>query len=193
MTSYQENCAQRSSPQIVGPLFHGSLETELTSFNLGHLGTHKRDLLSGLGFHFTPDRRMAETLFAMDFRTGRYGRVYEACLSVKNPLVIDETQLVAKMLDFAVGTGHLSPARARTLKKLPYMFMVGANPGRYQVAEIWKLAHQKKIDPLTIASAFRTQLRASGFDAIQYINQVEWAGDGRKDWIALDPRQILFC
>lgn len=90
---------ERGQPLVV---YHGSAGKEFTVFSRRKLGRHNDNIVSKLGFFFTPDKDIADDYayqaswnLAPDDKphTGDDQRIYSVYLAISNPIVIDATKI----------------------------------------------------------------------------------------------------
>lgn len=173
-------------PAVTYPIkvYHGS-KKEFFEFKKELLGKNTGDLLSYFGFHFTEDKNMAQSLFA-----SKEGNLLECYLTIRNPYVITESELVKEALLFAQKSGMIDENKVnlRKLFKLPYYSHQGNSIASHLINDAWK--DSPLINYKEVTNSYLEELKKRGFDGIQYKNEIEWAFNERYDWIAFEPTQI---
>ena len=173
---------EKGEPLVV---YHGT-DHKIKSFNRAKIGKKELNIMSLLGFHFTPDYNMARTLFT------KTGNVLECYLSIKNPYIAKESEIVKDCLRLAKKNGKISEkVKLNKLLNMEYWDNDGG-----LVNQLYLDAHKAEIGgtPLInyqeIAKDYLKYLKSQGYDGVKYLNEIEWAQDNRYDWIAFEPNQI---
>jgi len=169
---------------VIGPLYHGSGHI-FHEFSKEKLGSTKTDghIMDYLGFHFTPDKKMADRLFTKPPDPV----IYKVEIIVNNTLKIIEGDLVRDMLSWGGENGYFDTKKVNLeqLLKLRYE----SDSGQSINTCLWT-DRNKIIDKKKLALGYKAYLIQQGYDSIQYLNEIEWAKDKRYDWIVFDSDQI---
>ena len=72
----------------------------------------------------------------------------------------------------------------------PYWSLTNTDREYFPISLNSFLLEDKKIDKKKLALGYKQHLIEQGYDSIQYMNEIEWAGDRRWDWIVFDDNQI---
>ena len=174
------NFINESKFNVIKDLYHGSGEI-FNKFLSKSLGEDEH-LLSYLGFHFTPNFKLAERLFTKlpDFV------VYTVEIKVKNTLKIIETKLVLDMLQYAYDNKLINQdIDIIAIKKLPYF-----NKHLNNDLLNWLYKNPEKINKKKLSLEYKKYLISQGYDSIEYLNEVEWSDEKRYDWIVFNTNQI---
>lgn len=170
-------------------VYHGT-SASFTTFNKRKLGKEDLNIMSFLGFHFTPDKEMADRLF----RKSANDKILECYLSIKNPYVAKESDMVKEALELGFEKGYidLSSEKFKKIMALEYfnntdggLSNVLAMDGHYALKG-W----EHSFDLKAIGVNYLKYLKSQGYDGVKYLNEIEWASDERYDWIAFEPKQI---
>ncbi len=178
---------ETGAPMIV---FHVSKSTnrQIEAFRRKWLGTNSKDLLSYIGFHFTPSFEMAERVMS-----GNNGSVTKAYLHIKNPLVITESQLVKDMLAYGYKKGFVDTRKVNLEKlyALPYFSSFGASIANELAIEANRSSGKVLVEFKKLSESYLSHLMSKGYDGIKYLNEIEWHWEKRYDFIAFEPWQVL--
>ncbi len=174
------------------PVYHGTYEKGAIKFDKSKLGVNKPDFLSNLGFHFTPDKKMADNLFAYDYGGKGQGQTIEAVLNIKKPLKITETDLVKDIIRYGKEKGTIPKPTADELLKRPlWGKTTDIKDITHYIYRVSKQSPEKaRFNIKQVAQDYLENLKKQGYDGIQYKNEIEWAADNRYDFIAFEPSQI---
>lgn len=170
-------------------LYHGT-SSNFKSFNKKKLGLKDLNIMSLLGFHFTPDYNMADRLF----RKSEKDKVLACYLSIKNPYVCKESDAVKDALKLAYDKGIIDSKKV-DIDKLLDMEYFNNDDGALSNLLAIQSHHQlmgwnNLIDMKAIGENYLKYLKSKGYDGVKYLNEIEWAQDKRYDWIAFEPNQI---
>jgi len=168
---------------VVGPLYHGSRYL-FDTFRHHKLGSDKHPL-SYLGYHFTPDEKIARK-----FSKDPDFALYEVEITVNKVLKIKESNLVKSIIKYGYEHGHRYLNRINDINyilKLPYMsFGEDSINGLLFDDDIWDSSEVKRI-----SKEYKNYLIQLGYDSIKYLNEVEYhSTPDRYDWIVFNSKQI---
>lgn len=175
---------ENGKPLIV---YHGS-EENFDTFDRSKLGSKSMDIMSYLGFHFTPNKEMAERLFVKANTD-----IMPVYLNIKNPYIAKESDLVKEALLFAKKNNKIpSSVNLEKIFKMPYFSQDGKSIINVLSDDASKIYYDETplIDYKDITMDYLNHLKEQGYDGIKYINQIEWADENRYDYIAFKPEQI---
>lgn len=182
----------------VSPLYHGTC-LPFERFEKQFLGTKTGDIPSHLGYHFTPNKKLAATLFANDPHNESYEdcRYIEVGLKVNKTLKTTEEALVKKALHWAIKHDIITKRVDELLEllKLPYDADEKKEKSLVRTlnSDEWYNAGNPVVNYEIIAIRFLNEvLREQGFDSILYRNAIEWPDENRYDWIVFDESQIIY-
>jgi len=170
-------------------VYHSST-VQIKEFDRSKLGTRTKDCLSYLGFHFSPNKEMVTGVISAQ-------NVIPTYLSIKNPYITKESDLVKEILHLANKNGKINHDKIdfKALISLPYF----SPEGHQSIANVlqqdaWGSPFGKKEKPIInykeISNDFLSHLKSQGYDGIKYINEIDWSFENRYDYIAFEPNQI---
>ena len=168
-------------------VYHGS-EENFNIFDREKLGAKSMDIMSYLGFHFTPNKEMAERLFVR-----ADADIMPVYLNIKNPYTTKESEIVKEALLFAKKNNKIpSKVNLDKILKMPYFSQDGKSIINILSDDASKVYYDETplIDYKDITMDYLEYLKDQGFDGIKYINEIEWADENRYDYIAFEPEQI---
>lgn len=170
-------------------VYHGTT-SKFKSFNKKKLGNKDNNIMSFLGFHFTPDYNMADRLF----RKSANDEILECYLSIKNPFVCKESDAVKEALKLGYEKGYIDIESNNFDKLLNMEYFNNQDGGLANILAIDGYHAQRgwehQFDLKAIGLNYLKYLKSQGYDGIKYLNEIEWAQDERYDWIAFEPNQI---
>ena len=170
-------------------VYHGT-SSKFKSFNKKKLGNKDNNIMSFLGFHFTPDYNMADRLF----RKSVNDEILECYLSIKNPFVCKESDAVKEALKLGYEKGYIDIGSNNFGKLLNMEYFNNQDGGLANILAIDGYHAQKgwehQFDLKAIGLNYLKYLKSQGYDGVKYLNEIEWAQDNRYDWIAFEPNQI---
>ncbi len=175
---------ETGKPLIV---YHGS-ENSFDTFDRERLGTKSFDIMSYLGFHFTPNKEMAERLFVKADTN-----VMPVYLKIENPYVTSESNIVKETLLFAQKNGKIpSNVKLNKILQMPYFSQQEKSIVTVLSDDASKIYYGETpfIDYKDITNDYLNYLKEQGYDGIKYINEIEWADEKRYDYIVFNPEQI---
>ena len=163
----------------ITPLYHGS-GLKFEKFE-PKFGDHNH-ILDYLGFHFTPDKEMAERLFCKPPNFV----LYTVELSVNKTLKISESQLVKDILTWGYENNIYDTEKVdlKRLLKLPY-----DTDSICITSSLWS-DNDRIINKKVLSFKYKEYLINQGYDSIEYLNEIEWKDKNRYDWIVFDSNQI---
>ncbi len=168
-------------------VYHGS-ENSFDTFDRERLGTKSFDIMSYLGFHFTPNKEMAERLFVKADTN-----VMPVYLKIENPYVTSESNIVKEALLFAQKNGKIpSNVKLNKILQMPYFSQQEKSIITVLSDDASKIYYGETpfIDYKDITNDYLNYLKEQGYDGIKYINEIEWADEKRYDYIVFNPEQI---
>lgn len=168
-------------------VYHGS-EENFNIFDREKLGAKSMDIMSYLGFHFTPNKEMAERLFVR-----ADADIMPVYLNIQNPYITKESEIVKEALLFAKKNNKIpSKVNLDKILKMPYFSQDGKSIINILSDDASKVYYDETplIDYKDITMDYLEYLKDQGFDGIKYINEIEWADENRYDYIAFEPEQI---
>lgn len=175
---------ENGKPLVV---YHGS-EENFNIFDREKLGAKSMDIMSYLGFHFTPNKEMAERLFVR-----ADADIMPVYLNIQNPYTTKESEIVKEALLFAKKNNKIpSKVNLDKILKMPYFSQDGKSIINILSDDASKVYYDETplIDYKGITMDYLEHLKDQGFDGIKYINEIEWADENRYDYIAFEPEQI---
>jgi len=189
------------SLNTIGPLYHGSkyLFDEFSHEKIGQ----DDHLLSYLGSHFTPDKKIAFEIANRSIKA--LNRIiYTVDITVNKTLEITEGDLVKDILKWGYDKQYFKYRRngkeldIKWLLKLPY-----ANPNKLCIMDelIDEEAVTKDISHKDLSHLYKRHLVEQGYDSIKYLNEIEFEYYDKKinrskypptryDWIVFNTNQI---
>jgi|GEM_PF-833160 hypothetical protein len=180
----------------INPVYHGTC-IPFKQFDKQFLGLKSGDIPSHLGYHFTPNKKLAATLFANDPFEDSYEhcRYIEARLRVKKTLKTTEEVLVKTILKWGVENDIIQERKEELLQllTLPYHTDKGNENNLVDTlnSDQWTTYGHPFINYEALATAYLNKvLIPQGIDSIWYQNDIEWAHEKRYDWIVFDKKQI---
>jgi len=168
-------------------VYHGS-EENFNIFDREKLGAKSMDIMSYLGFHFTPNKEMAERLLVR-----ADADIMPVYLNIQNPYTTKESEIVKEALLFAKKNNKIpSKVNLDKILKMPYFSQDGKSIINILSDDASKVYYDETplIDYKDITMDYLEYLKDQGFDGIKYINEIEWADENRYDYIAFEPEQI---
>jgi hypothetical protein len=168
-------------------VYHGS-ENSFDTFDREKLGTKSFDIMSYLGFHFTPNKEMAERLFVKADTN-----VMPVYLKIENPYVTSESNIVKEALLFAQKNGKVpSNVKLNKILQMPYFSQQKKSIVTVLSDDASRIYYGETpfIDYKDITNDYLNYLKEQGYDGIKYINEIEWADEKRYDYIVFNPEQI---
>lgn len=175
---------ENGQPLVV---YHGT-EENFDTFDRDKLGSKSMDIMSYLGFHFTPNKEMAERLFVR-----ANADIMPVYLNIQNPYIAKESELVKEALLYAKANNKIpSKVNLDKILKMPYFSQDGKSIINVLSDDASKIYYDETplIDYKDITMDYLNHLKEQGFDGIKYINEIEWADENRFDYIAFEPEQI---
>ena len=165
---------------IIEPLYHGSGKV-FSKFSNKKLGVDNH-ILSYLGFHFTPNKNLAE-VFAKE---PEYV-TYTVKIKVNKTLKIIEGNLVRNMLSWCGENNYFDTKKVNLeqLLNLRYDSDTGQSINTCLWTDRNTLINKKKL-----ALGYKKHLIQQGYDSIEYLNEIEWSSDKRYDWIVFNNNQV---
>ena len=136
-----------------------------------------------LGFHFTPDKKMADRLFTKPPNPV----IYKVEIIVNKTLKIIEGDLVRYMLSWGGENGYFDTKKVNLKQLLRLRYE--SDSGQSINTCLWT-DRNRIIDKKKLALGYKEHLIQQGYDSIQYLNEIEWAKDKRYDWIVFNSDQI---
>lgn len=184
--------------QEVSPLYHGTC-LPFERFDKQFLGLKTGDIPSHLGYHFTPNKKLAASIFANDPHNDSYEhcRYIEVGIKVNKTLKTTEETLVKGILHWGIQEGIITERKDELweLMQLPYV----ANERKERSltgtlnSDEWYNNGHPVIDYEALATRYLNEvLIPQGFDSIYYRNDIEWPEENRYDWIVFDESQITY-
>lgn len=170
---------------MIQKFYHWTL-SQFNNFDEKFLWNNIWDLLSFLGFHFTPSFRMAENLFAYSYEVWKQWTVLEIEYDVINKITITETELVKDIIKFWYQELLITKYMYNKLIKLPYIWNWWDNI----VSCLYKYGKLNKIDIKQLTKKYKKVLLKLWIDTIEYRNDVEWGDEERYDYILLNTKLI---
>ena len=173
-----------SKGKVIGPLYHGS-GSIFKKFSDEELGGNSKDphILNYLGFHFTPDFKMADRLFASPPNFV----VYTVEITINKTLKIIEGNLIREMLKWGGENDYFDTKKVNLeqLLNLRYDSDTGQSINTCLWTDRNNLINKKKL-----ALGYKQYLISEGYDSIKYLNEIEWKIDKRYDWIVFKNNQV---
>jgi len=173
-----------SKGKNIGPLYHGS-GSIFKKFSDEELGGNSKDphILNYLGFHFTPDFKMAERLFA----SAPNFVVYNVEITINKTLKIIEGDLVREMLKWGAENNYFDTKKVNLEQLLNLRY--DSETGQSINTCLWT-DRNRLIDKKKLALGYKQHLIELGYDSIKYLNEIEWKMDKRYDWIVFKNNQV---
>ncbi|HEY9084060.1 MAG TPA: N-6 DNA methylase [Vicingaceae bacterium] len=180
----------------ITPVYHGTC-IPFNQFDKQFLGLKSGDIPSHLGYHFTPSKKLAATLFANDPFEDSYEhcRYIEATLKVNKTLKTTEETLVKTILKWGIENDIIQERKAELLNLLKLPYQTDKKDEKNLVdtlnSDQWNPYGHPLINYKALSTAYLNKvLKPQGFDSIWYQNGIEWAHENRYDWIVFDEKQI---
>lgn len=162
-------------------VYHGS-HNWFQDFDLRKLSSNTKDFLSMIGFHFTTDKKVAES-FTKSYPKN-HGQILTIYLHMNKTLKLTEHELVLGIIKYLMTKGH-DFGDFEKLKELVYYDTVSdytlytelQNFFSYEDNEIKRGVNNFK----------KNVLLKNGYDSIEYLNQIEIRrkNSNRYDFISL--------
>ena len=182
--------------RAITPVYHGTC-VPFEHFDKQFLGAKSGDIPSHLGHHFTPNKKLASTLFAND----PYEDSYEHCryiqvkLNVKKTLKTTEEFLVKTILRWGLDKDIIKKQKQELTELLQLPYWANERKEKSLITTLQTDKWVKKGEPLIdyekLAIRYLNEvLKPQGFDSILYQNAMEWEHENRYDWIVFDEKQI---
>jgi hypothetical protein len=184
--------------QEISPLYHGTC-LPFERFDKQFLGLKTGDIPSHLGYHFTPNKNLAASIFANDPHNDSYEhcRFIEVGIKVNKTLKTTESALVKGILHWGIMEGIITDRKDELWELLQLPYMADERKEQSLVSMLnsdeWLDNGNPVINYEALGIRYLNEiLKEQGFDSIQYKNEIEWPEENRYDWIVFDESQIIY-